>query len=346
MENISESNQNSSISFDQEIWLVDTIINGVLALISAYVLVALLFYKIKLEQRISERFLRLAPEKRYGVLSTYLCIFIAVASLLCQTNAFARKWIERSLVYANLSDSQLIMLENTCTIIPPLGNFAITLGSGMVYTFLWLRQRVFYIHPSLKVLNSRAIDIFSLSIIILWFVFYVSLYFAYFSLVHYHYIKELGCVVEEYALVDYRQLISTWTIASIVMQIVLLTLFIYPILKRTLWKGQLNSDRNICLLKRVKKAVILTSVCLGSDIAAVVATVLLLQEDTSNVIFVYGVNLAINLLVTVACFDHWKKLLFPWHAKPETGTRTTSSVSNPPTRSYSKDLSVTDESHL
>ena len=320
MENISEVNQNSSISFDQEFWLVDTIIIGILTLISAHVLVALLFYKIKLEQRILEPFLRLAPEKRYGVLSTYLCIFIAAVSLLRQANALVRKWIERSSVYANLSDSQVIMLQHTCTIIPPLGNFALTLGSGMVYTFLWFRQRVFYIHPSLKVLNSRVIDIFSQSIIILWFVFYVSLYFAYFSLVHYHFIKELGCVVEEYSLVDYKQLITSWTIASIVMQVVLLLLFIYPILKRTLWKGQLNSDRNICLLRRVKKAVILTSVCLGSDIAAVVATLLLLQKDVSSVIFVYGVNLVVNLLVTITCFDHWKKLLFPWHAKPETAT--------------------------
>ena len=340
MENISEFHKNSSFTFDQEIWLVDTIINGILSVISAYLLVALLFYKIKLEQRISERFLRLAPEKRYKVLSTYFCIFIAAASLLCQTNAFARKWIERSSVFANLSNSQLVMLQNTCTIIPPLGNFAITFGSGMVYTFLWLRQRVFYIHPSLKVLNSRAIDIFSLSVIVLWFVFCASVYFAYFSLVHYHFIKELGCLVEEYSLVDYRQLITTWTIASIVMQIVLLTLFIYPILKRTLWKGKLNSDRNICLLRRVKKAVILTSVCLGSDIAAVVATVLLLQKDASSVTFVYGVNLVVNLLVTIACFDHWKKLLLPWHAKPVVAIRTISYVSNPSSRSYSKDLKL------
>ena len=329
MENISEFNQNSSFTFDEEIWLVDTIIDGILSVISAYLLAALLFYKIKLEQKISERFLRLTPEKRYGVLSTYLCIFIAAASLLCQTNAFARKWIEGNSVYANLSDAQLTMLQTMCTIIPTLSNFAFTFGSGMVYTFLWLRQRVFYIHPSLKVLNSRAIDIFSLSIIILWLVFYVSLYFAYFSLVHYHFIKNLGCVVEENSLVVYRQLITSWTIASIMMQIVLLTLFVYPIIKRTMWKSQLNRDRNICLLRRVKKAVVLTSICLGSDIAAVVATVLLLQKDASSVIFVFGVNLVINLLVTIACFDHWKKLLFPWHAKPESATRRTSYVSNP-----------------
>jgi len=345
MENSSIINQ--SLSFDQEIWLADTVINGLLSVISIYLLIALLFYKIKIEKRNEEHFLRLVPEKRYGILSTYLCIFIAVASLICQTNAFTRKLIEENSIRSNLSASQQRALQTACKIMPPLGNFAITLGSAMVYTFLWFRQRVFYIHPSLKVLNSRCINIFSFTIIVFWFVFYVSIDFAYFSLVHYRFDEELGCVVGTYyAVVKYRQIITSWTIASIVMQIVLLLLFIYPILKRTLWKGQLQSERSVCLMRRVKKAVVLTSACLGSDVAAVVATVLLLQEDSSNIIFVYGVNLVINLLVTIACFDHWKKLIFPWHLKPETSSQTPSHVSSPPTKSYSKDISFTDESHL
>ena len=169
----------------------------------------------------------------------------------------------------------------------------------------------------MKVLNSRAVGIFSLSSIIVWFIFYVSLIVAYFSLVHYHFIKELGCVVQEYSLVAYKLIILAWTIACIVMQVVLLLLFIYPILNRLLWKNKLNSNCYTCLLRRVKKAVILTSVCLGSDIAVFLAGFLLLRKGASSVSFVSGVNLVVNLFVTIACFDHWKMLLFPWRAKPE-----------------------------
>jgi len=73
------------------------------------------------------------------------------------------------------------------------------------------------------------------------------------------------------------------------MQIALLGLFIYPILKRSLWQGQ-ESNGNSNLMRRVKKAIILASVCFGTDIFSVVVLVLISEENTNTAIFMYSVK--------------------------------------------------------
>ena len=346
MENITESSKNT-FTFNQKTWLADAVINGILSATSFYILLALLFHKIKIEKRLKEAFLRLSPERRYKKISSYLCILIAAASLIVNANAFGRKLFERNAVYANfLTTSQKIALETICQIIPPLGNAAITAASGTTYTFLWIRQRIIYIQPSLKTLSNMYIECFSLGIMTLWLLFIVSLYVAFFSLVHYTFFKELGCVVEEFSIVAYGDLIEAFTITSILMQVTLLVLFIYPILKRTLWKNEQPENHTFFLLRRVKKAVILTSICLGSDILAAVVTTILLEKNSSSIIFPFGVNSVVNLLVTIFCFDHWKKLLWPWTLKQVTAFQTLSFVSNQPTRNLNTNLDVTDGSPI
>ena len=42
----------------------------------------------------------------------------------------------------------------------------------------------------------------------------------------------------------------------------------------------------------------------------------------------YDINLAINQLVTIACFDQWKKLLWPWNTKCLTASAITANESS------------------
>ena len=300
--------------FRPGIWINDLVFSSFLALVSLYLAVALLYHQIKVEKRLKGGLFLLPIEKRYGVLSKCTCIAIAIASVIRHINSIGLLLVEGSAVYTNASMLQITAAGAVCDVLPPIGNVALTVGSGLVYLFLWFRQRVFYVHSSLKVLNNKYVTVFSFAVLFFWILFWISLIFAYFIKVHYRFDTMGGCLFEEGTDIPYAKIIIAWTAVSVLMQISLLGLFIYPIIKRTLWRNQL-SDGNVSLMRRVKKAVILASVCFGTDIFSIVILILVYEENANSAIFMYSVNLVINHLVTIVCFDHWKKLLLPWRMK-------------------------------
>ena len=313
MENISNSNHTGMSSFNPNIWRLDTVIIGMLVVISFYLLVALIFHQLKMGQHPKKRFANLSIEKKYGVLSKYTCILIGVASFLRHVFSFAELWIELYIVNYNLSSSQEAQIANACRALPSLFNVALSFGSGLVFFFLWFRQRLIYVHPSLKILSNKCLKTFSFGIIVGWLLFYIALFPIYFTLIHFHYVPKTGCVVKAESIDSNTNLAIAWISISIFMQLSLLLLFIYPILKRAAWKShQRHKQSSKALLKRVKKAAILSSVSFCTDIATILVNRILSTLTASNPTFDFGTNLVINHLVTIACFDDWKQLLWPW----------------------------------
>ena len=100
-------------------------------------------------------------------------------------------------------------------------------------------------------------------------------------------------------------------------------------------------------MKRVKKATLLASICLAADLLSILATQFLFVKNANAAIFPHNINLVINHLVTIAYFDHWKQLLWPWYHKPSNGSRQSraksdgiSSLSSISTRGADNRLSV------
>ena len=308
------SNFNETFRFRSEVWLNDTVLSCILAVVALYLLAALAFHEVRVEKPRKERFRRLSLENKFGVLSKYTCILIAIAALLRHLNSLGMLWLEYSAVYGSLPDNSSAA-NSACTILPPVGNVALTVGGGLVYLFLWFRQRVFYIHPSLKILSNKFVTALSFGILIMWIFFWIALYFAYFIIVRYHFTKKGGCLFVDESALPYGYIIFSWTAVSVFMQVVLLGLFIYPILKRSLWRGHQSTDGNSPLMRRVKKAVALAAICFLTDVLSVVATIVLFEDNTNSPIFMYSVNLTINQFATIACFDYWKKLLWPWNCR-------------------------------
>ena len=293
--------------------LIDIIFTGILILVSIYLLLALAFYLLKIEQPQTNKFNTLTIEQKYGVLSKYTCILIGFASFLRQSSSFAELWIEFYIVNYNLSLSQEAMIASVCKALPTLFNISLTIGTGMVFLFLWFRQRILYIHPSLKMLNNKCLEIFSIGIIVVWLLFYIALYPTYFILVRFYYVANIGCVVEEDTLDSYDYLTIFWVTVSILMQLSLLFLFVYPILTDTMKRGHQSSEqRSTALMRRVKKAIFLTSITFGTDIVTIIMERIFRTEYSIDFLFHFGTNLVINHLVTIACFDNWKQLLWPW----------------------------------
>ena len=125
--------------------------------------------------------------------------------------------------------------------------------------------------------------------------------------------EEHGCFIKENSRARALFILMIWNMVSVLMQVLLLGLFIYPILKQTSWQGHQWSNQH--LIKRVKKAIVFTAISLLTDFAPLVAIVCVHVKITNSFFFTYSLTFIINHLVTIACFDNWKQLLWPWKLK-------------------------------
>ena len=314
MENTSYRN-NSTFIFRDNIWKINLIFSAVLAFLSIYVLAAFLFYIAK-KRKQKENFFQLSLEKKYRFLSLCLSCFIGFFAVVRHLNSIALLWFEKQALQSSLDQEDLLVAERRCEILPRIGVSFLTSGLTFVYLFLWFRQRIFYIHPSLSVLNSKVVSGLSSFSFALWLGYFIATTLSYFFIVRYHFEPFGGCLIVKETGQQYADIITSWAVFSVFMQMMLLGLFIYPIVKRGLWKDH-SENLNPCLFKRVQKAVLLTSACLFSDIVSAIASNTLYTADTNNVFIVYSVNLLVNHLVTIACFDYWKLILWPWCIKTD-----------------------------
>ena len=314
MENISYGNR--TYNFDYDIWYANIIISGILTILSAYITSALIYHETRIESK-KDKFFRQSIEHKFAVISRLLCILIAVISLFRNIIACIRLSMAeiREDPTGITSTAHRNATQLQCQVVAKLGNVLLTLGIGLVYLFLWFRQRLFFVHPSLKVLSNKFVKSISFSIIIVWLIYYTWSITYYLTLVQYNFNQE--CLAVQ-STASYRlYFVVSWVIVSFVMQIGLLALFLYPILKKGFWT--IHKDfRNSRLMKRVKRAVALTSTCLISDIViAAVGFALSLLNSSGSLFAVFSINLLGNLLVTVGCFDNWQQLLWPWQLKPK-----------------------------
>ena len=305
------ANSETTFMFQMNIWITNLVFHILLLAFSIYMTTALIYHEVKVEKK-RERFVEASTEKKYAMLSKLVCIFIGFISLLRNLNSIGILCVEIIPISRNSSFDEDLKLA--CQILPKSGNIILTLGLGFVYCFLWLRQRVFYIHPSLKVLNNLITRILSIATAISWLIFFVLLFISYMIIVQYDLHAGGGCVVRKSIIYSYFAIILTWGVASLLIQIALLGLFIYPIMKKVSWTDK-NLDQTSVLIKRVKKAVYLTLTCLVSDIMSAALPLALLKENVNqnHLFFFYSINLAVNHVVTVACFDYWKDLIWPWN---------------------------------
>ena len=336
MENQTIGNQ-TKFTFRPTIWYSNVVISGILGVLSLYLVTALIFHQVKVEESRKERFFQLSLENKFAVLSKVTCIAIGFASLFRLWVGFSGMFFEYHAVFNKHFTKGMTRIgdfKSICEAISKLENITFAAGSGLVYLFLWFRQRVFYIHPSLNTLNNKVVKTASTSIMVIWVLYFVSLWILTFLFVQHHFNREGGCLIKESFQYILPVLVWSWCIVSILMQILLLVLFIYPIMKQTSWQNQQNHESNSCLKKRVKKAVIFTLICLLTDLLSVILSQIFYVRKANIAIFPFTLNLVTNHLITIACFDNWKQLFWPWKLKPRkqldvTKSERISSISTP-----------------
>ena len=312
------TNVTAPFKFRRAIWINDMVFRSILVVVSLYLLIALLYHQLKFERpRTTERFFQLSVRRRYERLSRYVCNLIAFASFCRPATGIVSGILETN--QQILSDESI---ELFCNIIRPLANIAVTAGMGFIYLFLWLRQTVFYVDSSMRVINNKCLQIFSFCIIIIWVLFWISLYFVYFIKISYRYDDAGICqyVLDSGIDWDYAlAIIIPWTVMSILIQLCLLGLFTYPLLKPTIWlRNQNQTAHSDFFIKKVKKAVVLAMICFATDILSCLVLIAFFEENANNPTFPYSTNLVITHLATIFWFGDWKEMLRPWSSRNRT----------------------------
>lgn len=193
----------------------------------------------------------------------------------------------------------------------------IILSTVTGYLFLWVRQRVLYVHPVLVVLNGKRLSIVSYVVLSAWLILTVGLVVSGFILLQYEYYEHVGCVIRKANRKHLIGLFLSFVFIGSFIQVLLVALFIYPIVKQSNisihFFGKKNvsrsSSRAGCL---VKKSIILSTACLVFNIAWVIFPVLVHRNEKGNSIFSYGICLTINVILIICYFDYWKLLLWHW----------------------------------
>ena len=286
-------------------------------LASFYFIVVLLTHQTKTKkfQHTYKSFFQLPLEIKYSVLSRHTCISIAFVSLLRNLNDLGFLAIDGVAFLSTETNQTSAKAEIACNVLARLDIFLFAVSNGLVYFFLWLRQSIFYIHPHLKGLNRKRVRVFSVGILIFYLAFGIALFVVYLIKFQYQINKSGFCLSESKIGSDvwsYSALILIFSMCSILMQIVLLCLFVNPLLKRRLWRNSQQSKRSCRLMKTVRKAIVLASICIVTDILTYAANLLLYGKHTNRILFPYSVNLIVNCLVAIACFDCWRQILWPW----------------------------------
>lgn len=295
---------------------VSFVISGAVALLAAYILVVLIIHLTKL--KVKKLLFGSSREKRQATISRLLCLFVAFLTLMRSLSVFGFIKIGYFLTFGDdLSDEQKEEANVTCSAIMFVSDLSLTIGTGSVYVFLWIRQRIFYVYPELEALSNRFVRVFSVVVIIMWFIYYFFAIITYIITVRFVFDPIYVCnPVNEDANNWIGLILISWLIATLLMEVSLMGLFVFPLLKRESWRKKnvkgTGSGSASLLLHRVKKAVILTMVTAVSDILAFIIGFTVGGPLAAGL---FNVNMLTNLLAAIGCFDHWRSMLGPW--RPE-----------------------------
>ena len=324
------TNQNISQEdvFYRTIWLTDVIINSFLCVLSLYIVVALIFYELKRVERKTKKSTVLNLEGKFTQSTREICIATSIPTFLYHVFSLCTLAIQKTVSNNDLPIRGKSPMENSCQVLSGLEIFIMIMCTGLVYLHLWSRQRAFYLNLSLEVLNSPCVKITSYCLLALWICYFIPAPIVSCAIVRYKLRIPGGCHVVDKTWGVYRDIILTWMIVSIFMQIALLSLFLNPILRRTQLmkrntrKSSVDSNSastlTFRLLKRIKKVVILTVTCLISHIIIATTTLFIYRPNANTYVFIYNLNFMINLFAIIGCFDNWSFMLWPWTEKFKT----------------------------
>ena len=297
--------------------LFSLVVSLILGFVTLYLLVAIIIFLIrkKQSQTASSTF---SPDKKYYFASRIVCLLGIIFSLIRYFISaggflFLKSLTEINSTSENFKEKLKPDLQLGCNIVLGTGAISFGIGIGFGYLFLWLRQRIFYIHPLFHRLRNNCVRIVSFFIIIVWLVYAVFSSAIFFFLVRFKYSQLLNTCLfaDKLSNIGFLGITISWATTSILMQLTLLSLFVFPLLRQNSWRRK-NNVHDSALFHCIKKAMFLTLLSLITD---VVTLILSFNFKSTLIVAFYDINLFTNNLVVIGCFDDWKAMTWPLKQK-------------------------------
>nr|XP_039270452.1 uncharacterized protein LOC120345121 [Styela clava] len=322
MSEIINSSSNTTevvFEFDEKLWSANVVLNLFGLILSSYVTATMVVhhYVRNSRNKPSNRDIR---ERRFALIARILCILSAIFTATFSASKAIIDFVEKDARYKTTKPWD-------CNILFKVANASLLFSSFLAYLFLWTRQRVFYIHKALRPLNSKTLTVTSYVILVLWILYSVTSIVAIAILPRYDYEVGVGCRLDIDSSTSLRIISSSFVVVTALMQVCLLVLFIYPIVKRSIISSQMSRRRSgkspgsensplTRIMWRVKKAIALSVVCIVTDIAAPVIATLTYSSDKTTFTPPYVISLTVNMMCLIFCFDNWHTMLVPCMIKP------------------------------
>ena len=304
---------NSCFNFNSDWWRNDVIVSSCLAAASVYLFIALVSYYNKAVEKpssIEEVFLP-PSERKYRLLSIYICIVVGFVSMVRHVYSIGLLTLSGLVVFHNLS-----LPENTtmCDVLPRFDVIAYIFGISLVMLFLWFRQKTFYVHSHIKMKCFKCWKVFSYFSMLLVIFSSISSITIFVIKIQYRYCNG-NCLPD----IDFdKDTYLTYSyVLVLALQMFLVMLFNRPIqvLRAQRSRGVQPDNRDDRLYRKVHKAIVLASLCYGADSCVMGYFILFYRQNLMFGFFPFSINLFINHLATIACFDCWKVMLWPWSIK-------------------------------
>ena len=196
---------------------------------------------------------------------------------------------------------------SNCSVVYSVNIISYSISILCVYTYLWYRQRTLYSKPSLRHLNTKFINLVSLSVMPLIAVGIVSICVL-FHMTEHRAMPNLGCTFKFTPALGAKPLYALVTMTS-VMQLALFLLFLYPLRNfSSSSPPDLPQKKTVVRLRRIIKLASTSLIlCVLSDlIVSGVARSLQMFLKTNTVVStaVYDLNLAVNIVCVMGSFEN------------------------------------------
>ena len=320
---IVETSNSSNQNFDfipihpivSKFWMADVIIISIAAPISLYLLVALLYFHHKTTKGEFKNFFLTSSERKHRLLCIYICISIGFLLTVRHAYSIGFLIVKGLLLFCNLLIPQND-LDVVCNVLSRLDMTIYFIIIILVMLCLWFKQRTFYVHSHFQK-NFKECRLCSYTVLIIYIVSNIALLIYFMYEVQYRYVGGFCFSIIKSYIIKYNFAFSMafsilGFMSSFLIPLIFLLLFICPIIKLRSQQSRevQQSDQTDCLKRKMIKAICLAAFCWVTDIVTCLLLIFVLPA-----FYVIDINVIINLLAIIACFDCWKKLLWPWNTK-------------------------------
>ena len=182
------------------------------------------------------------------------------------------------------------------------------LCSSLTYIFYFARQHALYTRPTMEQLNTKVVRVFRYSTIILVVCFNIVTAVVFLMPKSFK-TSIIGCILSrEDAHGTLPDIL--WPVVRVFLQLVLLSLFVYPLLLHY-FKTENSTEIKPKVLKAIWQSSVSLFVCIVSDFITVILVLTVIPRPFPAALqnLLYDVSMMINVIAVIFCFENNRKVM-------------------------------------